>query len=198
MRAGPGHGRGPRVAASHQVIDVPLVTATVTQYDEYVVECACWRLHTAPLPAQAGVPGTVTYGLNIQAWCVFLLAARHVPVARCAEIIASLSGIRPSDGFVHAMLARAAAAVAAANMLIRALIITAAVICADETPIRVGPGPKACQVSVAGTKTGTVHITAQAHACASRTSSPDEHLNFGINLEGLDISRHLDTLFLPK
>lgn len=63
------------VAASHQVIDVPLVTATATQYDEYVVECACWRLHTAPLPAQAGVPGTVTYGLNIQAWCVFLLAA---------------------------------------------------------------------------------------------------------------------------
>ena len=50
-------------------------------------------------------PGTVTYGLNIQAWWVFLLAARHVPVARCAEIIASLSGIRPSDGFVHAFKA---------------------------------------------------------------------------------------------
>ncbi len=28
------------------------------------------------------------------------------------------------------------------NMLIRALVITAGVICADETPIRVGPGPK--------------------------------------------------------
>ena len=27
-------------------------------------------------------------------------------------------------------------------MLIRALIITGAVLCADETPIRVGPGPK--------------------------------------------------------
>jgi transposase len=73
---------------------------------------------------------------------VFLLAAHHVPVARCAEIIASLSGTRPSDGFVHAMLARAAQAVNAANMLIRALIITASVICADETPIRAGPGPK--------------------------------------------------------
>jgi hypothetical protein len=41
------------------------------------------------------------------------------------------------------MLARAAAAVKHANQLIRALIITAAVICADETPIRVGPAPKA-------------------------------------------------------
>jgi transposase len=129
-------------AASHQVVDVPLVTATVTQYDEHVVECACGRLHTAPPPAEAGAPGTVTYGLNIQAWCVFLLAAHHVPVARCAEIIASLSGTRPSDGFVHSMLARAAKAVKAANMLIRALIVTAAVVCADETPVRAGPGPK--------------------------------------------------------
>ncbi len=40
------------------------------------------------------------------------------------------------------MIARAAAAVAAANKAIRALIILAHVICADETPIRVGPGPK--------------------------------------------------------
>jgi transposase len=123
-------------------VDVPLVTATVTQYEEHAAECACGRLHTAPPPGEVGAPGTVSYGLNIQAWCVFLLVAHHVPVARCAEIIASLSGARPSDGFVHAMLARAAQAVKNASMLIRALIITAAVICADETPIRVGPGPK--------------------------------------------------------
>ena len=48
---------------------------------------------------------------------------------------------RPSDGFVHAVLARAAAAVRHVNMLISALVITAGVVCADETPIRVGPGP---------------------------------------------------------
>lgn len=75
------------VEASHQVIDVPLVTALVTQYDEDA--------------------GTVTYGLNIQAWCAFLLVAHHVPVERCAGIIESLTGIRPSDGFVHSILARA-------------------------------------------------------------------------------------------
>ena len=40
------------------------------------------------------------------------------------------------------MIGRAAAAVAQANKLIRALIILAQVICADETPIRVGPGRK--------------------------------------------------------
>jgi len=88
------------------------------------------------------VPGTVTYGLNLQAWCVFLIAAHAIPVHRCAELIEALTGARPSPGFVHAMIARAAAAVAQANQAIRALIILAHVIYADETPIRVGPGPK--------------------------------------------------------
>ncbi len=81
----------------------------------------------------------MTYGLNLQAWAVFLLAVHHVPVERCAEVIAALTGTRPSDGLVHGMLARAAKAVRGVNMLIRALVITAAVLSADETPIRVGP-----------------------------------------------------------
>jgi transposase len=130
------------VAASHQVIDTPAVTAAVVQYDEHTVACRCGRLHTAPPPAGAGEAGTVTYGLNLQAWCVFLLVAHHVPVERCAGIIEALTGTRPSDGWVHAMIARAAKAVRGVNMLIRALVITAGVLCADETPIRVGPGPK--------------------------------------------------------
>ena len=93
-------------------------------------------------PEAAGAPGTVTYGLNFQAWCVFLLVMHHVPVERCAGILESMSGTRPSDGWVHALLGRAAQAVAAANTTIRALILAARVICGDETPVRVGPGPK--------------------------------------------------------
>jgi hypothetical protein len=121
------------VSASHQVIDTPAVTATVTQYDGHTVACACGRVHAAPPPAGAGEAGTVTYGPNLQAWAVFLLVMHHVPVERCADVIGALTGTRPSDGFVHAMIARAAKAVRGACMLIRALVITAAVLCADET-----------------------------------------------------------------
>jgi hypothetical protein len=70
------------------------------------------------------------------------MAAHAIPVHRCAELIESLTGARPSAGFVHGMIGRAAAAVAGANKLIRCLIILAHVVSADETPIRVGPGPK--------------------------------------------------------
>lgn len=130
------------VTASHQLMDTPAVTATLTQYDEHAVQCRCGRIHAAAPPAGAGEPGTVTYGPNLQAWCVFLLVMHHVPVERCAQVIEALTGARPSDGFVHGMLARAAKAVRGVNMLIRALVITAGVLCADETPVRVGPGPK--------------------------------------------------------
>jgi transposase len=130
------------VTASHQQIEIPLAPARVIQHDLHAAACTCGRVHQAAAPAGAGAPGTVTYRLNLQAWCVFLLAAHAVLVHRCAELIEALSGARPSPGFVHAMLARAAAAVAQANKAIRALIILAHVICADETPIRVGPGPR--------------------------------------------------------
>jgi len=129
-------------AASHQEIEIPEMTAQVIQHDLHAVACACGRVHRAAAPAGAGAPGTVTYGIGLQAWCAYLMAAHAVPVHRCAELIEALTGARPSPGFVHGMLARAAAAVRHANQLIRALIITASVICADETPIRAGPGPK--------------------------------------------------------
>jgi transposase len=131
------------VVASHQQIEIPLASAQVIQHDLHAVACACGRVHQAAAPPGAGTPGTVTYGLNLQAWCVFLIAVHAIPVHRCAELIESLTGAKPSPGFVHQMIARAAAAVAQANQVIRALVILAHVICADETPIRVGPGPKA-------------------------------------------------------
>ncbi|MDQ2875010.1 MAG: IS66 family transposase [Actinomycetota bacterium] len=130
------------VAVSHQQIDIPLAAATVTQHDLHEVACGCGRVHRAATPAGTGGAGTVTYGLNLRAWCIYLMAAHAIPVHRCAELIESLTGARPSPGFVHSLLARAAAAVAGANKLIRCLIILARVVSADETPVRVGPGPK--------------------------------------------------------
>ena len=131
------------VRYSHQVTDLPEARAETTQYDRHEVECPCGSRHVADAPPEAaGAPGAVTYGLNFQAWCVFLLVMHHVPVERCAGILESMSGTRPSDGWVHALLDRAAKAVAAANKTIRALILLARVICGDETPVRAGPGPK--------------------------------------------------------
>jgi transposase len=130
------------IAESFQVIDTPAATAKVTQYDGHAVKCRCGKVHVAAPPPGAGRAGTVTYGPNVQAWAIFLLVMHHVPVERCADVIGALTGSRPSDGFVHSLLARAEKAVRGANLLIRSLVIAASVLCADETPLRAGPGPK--------------------------------------------------------
>jgi transposase len=129
------------VAASHQQVEIPLVSARVIQHDRHAVACGCGQVSCAAAPPGAGTAGTVTYGPNLQAWCVYLMVAHAVPVHRCAGLIESLTGAAPSAGFVHGMLARAAAAVRTANMLIRSLVIASPVVCCDETPVRAGPGP---------------------------------------------------------
>ena len=103
------------VAVSHQQLEIPEMTAVVIQHDVHEVACRCGRVRRASAPAGAGAPGTVTYGYNVQAWCVYLMAVHAIPVHRCAELIEALAGAKPSPGFVHGMLARAAAAVKHAN-----------------------------------------------------------------------------------
>jgi transposase len=139
--AGLAGGRDLGVVTSHQQVEIPLVSARVIQHDRHLVACSCGQVCLAPPPAGAGAPGTVTYGPNLQAWCVYLMAAHAIPVHRCAGLTGSLTGAVPSAGFVHGMLARAAAAVRPANMLIRALVIASPAVCCDETPVRAGPGP---------------------------------------------------------
>jgi transposase len=54
-------------------------------------------------------------------------------------LLESLTGAAPSVGFVHGMLARAAALLAEVDQRIRTLITLAYAVCCDETPLRVGP-----------------------------------------------------------
>jgi transposase len=153
--------------SSHQQADIPLVTARVTQYDLHAVRCrGCGQAAAAARPVGLGAPGTVTYGPNLQAWCVYLMVAHAVPVHRCAELIASLAGAVPSAGFVHGLLARAATAVAPANRLIRSLVILEPAVCCDETPLRAGPGPswRKQHLLVASTPRLTYYMTGDRNA----------------------------------
>jgi hypothetical protein len=125
------------VAASHQVHDIPLVSATVTQHDLHRVRCGCGAEHVAVRPEGVAASPT-SYGANLQALCVYLMVAHAVPVQRCAQLVESITGAAPSVGFVHGMLTRAAAALVEVDKRIRALITLAYAVCADETPLRVG------------------------------------------------------------
>jgi hypothetical protein len=126
------------VVDSFQQIEIPQVTATVTQYDQHAVLCGCGRTHTASRPDGAG-SGKVEYGPVLQAWAVYLMVVHHIPTHRCRQLLEALTGAQPSIGFVHGLLARASKVLAEADRRIRALITLATVLCMDETPLRVGP-----------------------------------------------------------
>ena len=121
-----------------QVTDVPTVTASTVEYRMHQVRCGCGRAHVAPAPDGAGVANTRVYGANLRALVVYLLIVQHVPVHRCVRLIADLAGAGVSAGFVHKMLAAAAAAVAEVVKSIKTLITLAVVVHFDETTLRAG------------------------------------------------------------
>jgi hypothetical protein len=128
-----------RVERCHQTHDLPEIRIIVRQHDVYRVRCRCGREHVAALPdTMSRAPSS--YGANLRALIVYLLIYQHVPVARCVELIADLTGgTGPSTGFVHGMLARCATAVRETVALIKSLITVAYVVGFDETTLRAGP-----------------------------------------------------------
>jgi transposase len=126
------------VAVSHQEHDIPQVSAIVRQHDRHRVRCGCGAEHVAAVPdGVANAP--VSYGVNLQTLCVLLLVVHALPVHRCAQLIAAITGASPSPGFVHNMLKRAFTALGEVDARIRTLVTLAYAVCSDETPLRVGP-----------------------------------------------------------
>ena len=126
------------VSDRYQQTEIPLVSATTTQYEQHTVRCGCGKVHTAARPDGAGA-GRVGYGPNLRAWCVYLMVVHAIPAHRCVALVESLTGAAPSVGFVHGTIQAAAVALEQADKRIRTLITLAYAVCCDETPIRVGP-----------------------------------------------------------
>jgi hypothetical protein len=98
-----------------------------------------------------------SYGPNLAALVVYLLVAHALPVARAAELIADMTGARPSTGFVHSLLTRAAKSLARPIEAITAGLRRAGVVHFDETTMRVGPAPQRGYVWVAATNLLTLY-----------------------------------------
>jgi transposase len=126
------------VARSLQQLEVPPLSARRIQHDLHEVRCGCGKVHVAARPE--GVPDSaVSIGPNLRALAVYLVVFQHVPVERCARLIADVTGAEVSAGFIHSCLAKAAEAVADVVKLIKALITAAYVAGFDETTLRCGP-----------------------------------------------------------
>jgi transposase len=109
--AGLGSALDLGVARSYQQMEIPEPSARRIQHDLHLGLCGCGREHLAARPA--GVPDApVSIGPNLRALAVYLVVFQHVPVERCRDLIADVTGAAVSTGFIHSCL-RAAAGLAA-------------------------------------------------------------------------------------
>ncbi len=126
------------VARSYQQEEIPVSPAERVQHDLHEAKCACGRTHVAARPA--GVPDSaLSIGPRLRALAVYLVVFQHVPVERCRDLIADVTGAAVSAGFIHSCLAQAAGLAADVVRLIRTLITAAPVAGFDETTLRSGP-----------------------------------------------------------
>src|SRR5216684_4462346 len=126
------------VARSYQKEGIPVSSAERVQHDLHEAKCACGRTHVAARPA--GVPDSaLSIGPRLRALAVYLVVFQHVPVERCRDLIADVTGAAVSAGFIHSCLAQAAGLAADVVRLIRTLITAAPVAGFDETTLRSGP-----------------------------------------------------------
>jgi transposase len=127
------------VTRSYQQEEVPVPESERVQHDLHQVKCAgCGKEHCAPRPP--GVPASaLSIGPRLRALAVYLVIHQHVPVDRCRQLIADVTGADVSCGFVHSCLKKASSLAAGTVALIRKLIAASPVAGFDETTLRAGP-----------------------------------------------------------
>jgi len=119
-----------------QVHDIPaVIEREVVEHRLHRRRCGCSAVTTAAAPAGVGAP--VVYGPNLRALAVYLLVFQHIPVARTQALIADLTGVAPSTGWINSVLVTVADVLVDVETLIKSLIVLAHVIHVDETSANV-------------------------------------------------------------
>ena len=119
-----------------QVIDVPPVRVTVVDHVAQRRRCRCGTMTTAAFPPEAKAP--VCWGPEVRALALYLLDRQHLPVERCAELLAELLDAPVSTGWLCQLQLEAAGKLAPFITEIKDQLGAAAVVHADETGTRIG------------------------------------------------------------
>jgi transposase len=107
----------------------------VTEYQVAAKQCPeCGEISVGLAPA--GVTGRVQYGPGVHAKAALAVCAHYLPVARAAKLVAALTGVNVSAGFVAGIRGKAARLLAPFMDRVRELLHAAPVLYADETPAR--------------------------------------------------------------
>lgn len=118
-----------------QVFDLPQIRLEVTEHRCERKTCpTCATITTAEAPKGAEQP--TQYGLRLSALAVYLSVGHFVPVARTCDIIQTVTGSRPSQGWVLECQKRVSQRLDGFMDRVKDLLRRAKSVCCDETGFR--------------------------------------------------------------
>lgn len=123
------------MVSKRQVVDIPLVKATITEHLVYRSKCTCGHSCEGSFPSNITAP--VQYGNNLSCLVAYLSARQYVPMSRLSELVHCFTNIPLSQGTIHNMLDRVARLVTPMYEGIKRGICKATTVGADETGMKV-------------------------------------------------------------
>jgi transposase len=123
------------LAGQRQVIDIPIIKASVIEHQIYQLPCSCGRISNGKFPMNVSAP--VQYGTNLIGFTAYLSSRQFVPYSRLSELVASITNISMSEGTIFNMLQKAADAVVPIYDGIKEEVANATCVGGDETGVKV-------------------------------------------------------------
>lgn len=125
------------VIARSQVVDIPPIVPSITEYQAVTRTCACGHTTKAVLPAEAGCNGTVQIGTTASSLLVYLNSAHHLPYQRLQQVATDLFNLPLSQGSIANKLEQAAQAATPLAQTILNFLQGSAAVGSDETGVKV-------------------------------------------------------------
>ena len=120
----------------YERIELPPVRPDVTQVRLFGGRCACCSERVCA-EAPAGLERGSPFGQSIAAMVIYLHYAHAIGMERLATLMDELFGLSISEGAISNILARARVPLLAATAAIEQAVLASAVVCSDETSVRV-------------------------------------------------------------
>jgi transposase len=125
------------VVARSQVVDIPPIIPTVTEYRAIARTCACGHITKGHLPAAAATRGTVQIGINASSLLVYMNSAHHLPYERLQQVAVDLFNLSLSQGTIANKLEVAGYAATPLTQTILGYLQASSFVGSDETGVRV-------------------------------------------------------------
>jgi hypothetical protein len=107
------------------------VVPVVTDHVAYKLRCSCGAETTAEFPPEARAP--VCFGTEVRTFAAYLLGRQHLPVARTAELLEDVLGVKVSTGWLCSVQAEAAGNLTGFISWLKEALRKEPVVHADET-----------------------------------------------------------------